>query len=227
MSGWDSPTGSWDSAPEPEGSGSDDQGYQQSQPTAGHRTIRGDEGVLRAGRRSLPVYDQAQNYDPSSGYDQGPGYGQGPRYDQRPGYGQQPGYAQDSGYGQQSGYGPESGYGQDRGHGSQSSYGQQPGYEPATTAAPVVRYGQGPGDEPGYQTGPAPQAGPPVPRRAISAGPQNGVSSGPHASLGYDQAASGPHPAYDSVGGSQAAWPGVDDQPGFSSQQTANHDYGS
>src|SRR5579859_4273425 len=103
MSGWDSPTGSWDSAPEPEGSGSDNQGYQQSQPTAGHRTIRGDEGVLRAGRRSLPGYDQAQNYDPSSGYGQGPGH------DQRPGYGQQSGHGQDSSYGQPSGYGQDRG----------------------------------------------------------------------------------------------------------------------
>src|ERR1700730_17983659 len=114
-----------------------------------------------------------------------------------------------------------------------------------------MRYGQGPGDEQGYHTdprnplgtapqtplgngpqtplgtGPAPQAGPPVPRRAISSRPQNAVSSGPQPSPGYDQAASGAHPAYDSADGSQAAWPGVDDQPGFSSQQTSNHDYGS
>src|SRR5260370_18247333 len=96
MSGWASPTGSWDSGPEPEGSGSDDQGYQQSQPTGGHRTIRGNEGILRTGRRGLPGYDQAQNYDPSSGYDPGSGYGQQPGYGQEAGYGQQPGYAQHS-----------------------------------------------------------------------------------------------------------------------------------
>src|SRR5580704_3888456 len=103
MSGWDSPTGSWDSGPEPEGSGSDDQGYQQSQPTGGHRTIRGNEGILRTGRRGLPGYDQAQNYDPSSGYDPGPGYGQQPGYGQESGHGQQPGYGQDSSHGRPSG----------------------------------------------------------------------------------------------------------------------------
>ncbi len=83
-----------------------------------------------------------------------------------------------------------------------------------------MRYGQGPGDESGYRTeprnplgtgaqtppgsgpqtplttGPAPQAGLPVPRRAISSGPHNPVSSGPQASPGYDQGASGAHPAY-------------------------------
>src|SRR6202044_2349405 len=104
MSGWDSPTGSWDPGPQPEGSGSYDQGYQQSQPTGGHRTIRGNEGVLRAGRRALPGYDQAQSYDQSSGYDQRPGYDQGPGYDQRPGYDQEPGYDQRPGYGQEPGY---------------------------------------------------------------------------------------------------------------------------
>src|SRR5579871_1379533 len=104
MSGWDSPTGNWDSAPEPEGSESDDQGYQQSQPTGGHRAIRGGEGVLRTGRRALPGYDQAQTYNQSSGYDQGSGYSQGS------GYGQQSGYDQTQNYGQNSGYGQDAGY---------------------------------------------------------------------------------------------------------------------
>ena len=105
MSGWDSPTGSWDSGPEPEGSGSDDQGYQQSQPTGGHRTIRGHEGTLRAGRRGLPGYDQAQDYDESSGYDQAQNYDQSSGYDQGSGYGQRPSYGQGSGHSQDSGYG--------------------------------------------------------------------------------------------------------------------------
>src|SRR5579859_5776391 len=172
MSGWDSPTGSWNSGSEPEGSGSDDQGYQQSQATGGHRTIR-------TGRRGLPGYDQAQNYEQSSGHDQGAGY------DQRSSYGPGSSFGQDAGYGQQPGYGQDSGYGQDRG------YGQQPGYEQGTAPAPVMRYGQGAADETIYRTdsrnqpgsGPqatsAPQAGLPVPRRAISSGPQNPVSSGP------------------------------------------------
>jgi hypothetical protein len=68
MSGWDAPTGSWDSGEEPEGSRSHDQGYQQAQPAGGYRTSRGD-GTLRAGRRGLPGYDQAQNYDQTAGYD--------------------------------------------------------------------------------------------------------------------------------------------------------------
>ena len=143
MSGWDSPTGSWDSGPEPEGTGSDDQGYQQSQPTGGQRTIRGDEGVLRTGRRGLPGYDQAQNYDQSSGYGQ------------QPGYGQEPGYAQDPGYPQgAAGYPQQPGYAQDPG------YGHQPGPDPQALSAP-----------------PQAPAGLPVPRRAISSGPQNPVGS--------------------------------------------------
>ena len=70
MSGWDAPPGGWDSGEEPEGSASDDQGYQQAQPAGGQRSARG-EGMLRAGRRGLPGYEQAQNYEPSGGYDQG------------------------------------------------------------------------------------------------------------------------------------------------------------
>jgi hypothetical protein len=67
MSGWDAPTGNWDSGDEPEGPGPEDQGYQQTQPTGAHRATRG-EGILRAGRRGLPGYDQAQNYDQPGGY---------------------------------------------------------------------------------------------------------------------------------------------------------------
>ncbi|HLK73481.1 MAG TPA: hypothetical protein VKU77_07545 [Streptosporangiaceae bacterium] len=208
MSGWDSPAGSWNSGSEPEGSGSDDQGYQQSQATGGHRTIR-------TGRRGLPGYDQAQNYEQSSGYDQGAGYAQ------------QPGYGQDSGYGQ------------DRGYGQQPGYAQQPGYEQGTAPAPVMRYGQGAADETIYRTDsrnqlgsgpqatPAPQAGLPVPRRAISSGPQSPVSSGPQALPGYDQAPSGSHAAYDPADASRTAWAGVDDQAGWASRQTSDQDYGS
>src|ERR1700734_108552 len=98
MSGWDSPTGSWDPGPQPEGSGSYDQGYQQSQPTGGHRTIRGNEGVLRAGRRALPGYDQAQNYDQFSGYDQSSGHDQSSGYDQGSGYGPVRAYGSQPGY---------------------------------------------------------------------------------------------------------------------------------
>src|ERR1700746_2856960 len=105
MSGWDSPTGSWDSGPEPEGSGSDDQGYQQSQRTGVYRTAQGGEAVLRTGRRGLPGYDQAQSYDQSSGYDQGSGYDQSSSYGQGSGYDRSSSYGQGSGYDQGSGYG--------------------------------------------------------------------------------------------------------------------------
>ena len=73
MSGWDAPTGHWDPGDEPEGSGSPDQGYQQTQPTGAHRATRG-EGVLRAGRRGLPGYDQAESHDQPGAYDQPGGY---------------------------------------------------------------------------------------------------------------------------------------------------------
>ena len=75
MSGWDAPTGSWDSPQEPDESGGpDEQGYQQGEPTGGYHTVRGGEGMLRAGRRGLPGYEQAQNYDQgTAGHDQGYG----------------------------------------------------------------------------------------------------------------------------------------------------------
>jgi hypothetical protein len=230
MSGWDSPTGSWDSGPEPEGSGSDDQGYQQSQPTGGYRTVQGGEAVLRAGRRGLPGYDQAQGYDQPQGYAPGSGHGQ------EHGYSQEHGYGPGSGYGQEAGYGPGSGYGQDQGYGPQSGRGQQSGYDAGTSPAPVMRYGQGPQDPlgGGSQTVPAPQAGLPVPRRAISSGPQNTagsgpqntVGSGPQAPLGYDQGSGRAYPGYDPAEGGRAPWPGVDDQPGFGNQQASSRDYG-
>src|SRR5260370_40755074 len=100
MSDRDAPTGSWDSRQEPdEQGGPDDQGYQPGEPTGDYRTVRGGDNRLRAGRRGLPGYEQAQNA-------QGPDYGQQGNGQQ--GYGQQ-GYGQ-QGYGQQ-GYGPGA-YGQ-------------------------------------------------------------------------------------------------------------------
>src|SRR5260370_40370590 len=79
MSGWDAATGSWDSRQEPdEAGGPDDQGYQPGEPTGGHRNVRGGDGRLRAGRRGLPGYEQAQNHDQATAdYDQGPDYRQG------------------------------------------------------------------------------------------------------------------------------------------------------
>ena len=236
MSGWDSPTGSWDSGSEPEGSGSDDQGYQQSQRTGGYRNVQGGEAVLRTGRRGLPGYDQAQGYDQAPGYAQAQGYDQAPGYAHGSGYGREPGYGTDSAYGQESGYRPQSGYGQDQGYGPQSGWGQQPGYEAGTTPASVMRYGQDPLAS-GPQSVSAPQAGLPVPRRAIGSGAQSTVGSGPQstvgsgsqASPGYDQGSSGAYPAYNPAEGSRAPWPGVDDQydqQGFGGQQASSRDHG-
>src|SRR6266566_1958610 len=106
MSSWDAPTGSWDSRQEPDEAGRpEEQGYQQGEATGGYRTMRGGEGRLRAGRRGLPGYEQAENHDQ--------------------GYGQEAGYGQESGYGQQSGYG-QPGYGSGQGYGPDT--GPQPGY---------------------------------------------------------------------------------------------------
>src|SRR6266702_3606421 len=123
MSSWDAPTGSWDSHQEPDESGGpEEQGYEQGEPTGGYRTARGDEGRMRAGRRGLPGYEQAQHYDqPTVAYDQG------------------------SGYGQQAGYGQQPGYGDGPGNGAGS--GQQPGFESGTGGGQIVRYGQRPADD--------------------------------------------------------------------------------
>ena len=105
MSGWDTPTGSWDVHEEPEvPNGPGEQGYQQDQSTAGHRAPRGSEGPPRAGRRGLPGYDQADAYDQAAGYDSGSGYGSA-GYGAGPGYGQQPGYEPATGSGLQPSFG--------------------------------------------------------------------------------------------------------------------------
>ena len=244
MSGWDSPTGNWDSGPEPEGSGSDDQGYQPGQPTGGHRAIRGGEGILRTGPKrparlrpgaKLRSVPRATTSSPATVSPLRPaGYGQ------QPGYGQEPGYGQDSGYGQRSRLRSGSGYGSSPVTASSpvtvrtrlrpaawlrpgSGYGQQPGYgqDPVTASSPVTvsspptassrstarslvtvsspvtarpAYSQQPGLQPAAwvrpaawcrsagPTGAAPCGGLPVPRRAISSGPQSAVGSGPQSS---------------------------------------------
>jgi hypothetical protein len=135
MSGWDAPTGSWDPGADPEDSGPDDQGYQQSQPAGDHRTARGGEGFLRAGRRGLPGYDQAQSYEQSAGHDQGTGYDQRSGYESGSSWGQQPSSGEGSDFWSQTGYGTQA-FGQqtysDPGYGQQPGAGQdahsQPGY---------------------------------------------------------------------------------------------------
>src|SRR5260370_39672188 len=145
MSGWDAPTGSWDSRQEPdEAGGPDDQGYQPGEPTGGHRNVRGGDGRPRAGRGGLPGYEQAQNHDQATAdYDQGPDYRQGSGHGQQ-GHGQQ-------GYGQQ-------GYG--------SGTAPQPGFG-SGTGGQMVRYGQRQADEPPHGSGPHG----PGPQRALGSGP--------------------------------------------------------
>ena len=117
MSSWDAPTGNWESRPEPdEAGGPGEQDYQQGEPAGGHHAGRGGEGRMRAGRRGLPGYDQAQA---QAGY----GYPQQPYQEGYGAYGYQEQYAypQQQGYGQQ-GYGQE-GYPEQQ---YQEPYPQQP-----------------------------------------------------------------------------------------------------
>src|ERR1019366_7722121 len=100
MSGWDAPTGNRASREEPDESGGpDEQGYQPDQPTVGYHAARGGESPLRAGRRGLPGYDQAQSYDQPTDYENGSGYAPGSGYPSGAGYGQGPGYGQQPGFG--------------------------------------------------------------------------------------------------------------------------------
>ena len=150
MSSWDAPTGNWDSRPEPDDAGGPgEQGYQQGEPGGGHHA-RGDQDRLRAGRRALPGYDQAQNSDTGAGaYDQGAGYGQGSGSGQS-GSGQS-GYGQ-SGYGQQPVYDPVSGYG--------PSTAPQPSFGSGSTGGyGADSPGSGGGPQRGYSSGPQRSAG--------------------------------------------------------------------
>jgi hypothetical protein len=170
MSGWDAPTGSWDAREEPEETnGPGEQGYQQDQSTAGHGAARGGERPLRAGRRGLPGYDQAEAHDQAEAYE-GSSYGSG------------------SGYGNASGYGGGSGYGSESGYGPGTGYGQQPVYEPVT----------GSGQQPSFGSGTqAPGTPSSAPRRAIAQGPQRpqaALGPGSSAAVGYDEPRTGPFP---------------------------------
>jgi hypothetical protein len=195
MSSWDAPTGNWDSRQEPDGpSGRDEQGYQQGEPTGGYRTVQDGEGRLRAGRRGLPGYEQAQGYDQApADYHQDSGYGQGS------GYGQQPGYG--------SAIGPQPGYGS----GSRSSGTGQ-----------MVRYGQRPADEPAYGGGPpfdsGPQATPnpldaPSPFGSHASGPQR--PAGPQGAVGYGEGATGAHRQYGAEEPTRSGWSDAGDRQGY------------
>src|SRR5580692_3476493 len=106
MSSWDAPTGNWHAGEEPEELSGPDQ------PTGGHRAQRGTEGPLRAGRRSLPGYEQGEAHDQAPDYDSGSSYGNGPGYGSEPGSGSGSGYQPGSGYGQPPVYEPVTGSGQ-------------------------------------------------------------------------------------------------------------------
>jgi hypothetical protein len=218
MSSWDAPTGSWDSRQGPDEP--DEQGYQQGEPTGGYRTMRGGEGRLRAGRRGLPGYEQAENHDQgAAGYDQG--------YGRDAGYGQQPGYGQSSGYGQQPGYGQPSGYGRPD-TGPQSGYG---GYGSDPLSAPSAQglHTQGPQAAPDPLTAPGPfGSSSSGPRRALGPGPQvpqASPGSGPNGTVGFGDGGTGAYRRYGDEEPTRSGWsepgqpPGYADQPGYGDQQ--------
>jgi hypothetical protein len=169
MSGWDAPTGGWESDEESAGSGSDDQDPRQTQPMGGYRAAGGADRILRPGRRGLPGYDQAQSEQAQS-FDQTVRYNQpqspDQRYDQtwrvdqpassaqtvRDDPGQPAAYDQGSGYPARSGYEPRSGYGQQQPDYSQQGYGQQD-YGQASGYSAQGGYPQGTGAQPGYGAG--------------------------------------------------------------------------
>jgi len=194
MSSWDAPTGSsWDSRQEPDESGGpDEQGYQQGEPTGGYRTVRGGEGRLRAGRRGLPGYEQAQGYDQATvDYRQDSGYGQGSGYGQQPGYGSATG-SQPNPLDAPSSYGSHA-------SGPQRPVGPGP-LEPAGRPDPL---GSGP---PGSYSS--------APRRAIGSS-QAGHGSGQQGVVGYGEGATGAHRQYGADEPTRSGWSDAGDQQGY------------
>jgi hypothetical protein len=219
MSGWDAPTGgSWDSGDEHEGARSDDQGYQQAQPTGGYRAAQGD-GILRAGRRGLPGYDQAQNYDQSAGYGSDPlsagGYDRG-ESGAYPAYGSHEASAtawsgaddkdstqafrppQPAG----AGYGSLPGTGEDYRTQAQGQPGYgQPGYDQPGYAS--QDYGQG---APGYQTEVYPRQGFESSGYAQRGYPDQGYGPTGYGQDGYGQASGGTGTTYQQDSYGQGAY---------------------
>ena len=210
MSSWDAPTGSWDSRQEPdESGGADEQGYQPGEPTGGYPTMRGAEGRIRAGRRGLPGYDQAQSYDQATaGYDQGPGHGQEAGYGQQPGYGAEPGYGPQSGYGSAPNGGPSGGPsgGPNGGQagGQMVRYGQRPPDGPAPGPGARDSFGS---DPLGAPPAPGPRS---APNPLASSDPFGSPASGPQRPLGApveDPLNSGSQSVFD-PGSRRASGPG-------------------
>ncbi len=179
MSGWDAPTGSWDSRQELDEP--DEQGYQQGEPTGGYRALGSGEGRLRAGRRGLPGYEQAQHYDqPTVGYDQGRDYGQPPGYGSQPGYGSTgPLTPLDSGPSGPFSSGPRRAIGSGP-QVPQATPGSGPqgavGYSEAPTGA-YRQYGAGEPTRPGWPDG-GNQPGPTGPTGSTGSGPEYGSPPG-------------------------------------------------
>ena len=196
MSSWDAHTGSWDSRQEPdETGGPGEQGYQQDEPTGEYRAPGG-EGRVRAGRRGLPGYEQAQNYDQASGY--GPG----------PARGQEAGYGRDAGYGQQPGYGPGPRYG------PEDSQPRGPG--PAAGApggGQMVRYGQHQADEPAFGSRPQPGFDPLTAPGTFGSSP-----SGPQGVVDYGEGPTGAYRQYGADEPTRSGWSDANDQRGFGDQ---------
>ncbi len=253
MSGWDAPTGSWDSRPElDESSGPDEQGYQQGEPAGGHRAVRGGEGRLRAGRRGLPGYEQAQNYDQTAGA-QGPGYGEPPGYGQQgygPGTGPQPSFGSGSDAGQMVRYGQgvvgygegataayrqygaddssRSGWsdaGDQQGYGDRQGYGYQPGYGDRPGYSDQPGYGDRPGysDQPGYGSSPGYGARP----GSGSHGSGGEPGYGPPSQLGQDYGQNSFLPNTPSTpGGQPGSGQGYEAQPGYGPPGYGHSGYG-
>jgi hypothetical protein len=242
MSSWDAPTGSWGSQEPDETGGPDEQGYQQGEPTGGYRTLGG-EGRVRAGRRGLPGYEQAQSYDQAaSGYGQGPGYGQEAGYGQQPDYGPGAGYRpeasppRDSGpaggqmvrYGQHRADEPGFGSGPQRGAGpgplsSPPAPGSQSGFDPLTAPGTFGSTPSGPQRPLGPATDDPLNTGPQSvfnsgPRRASGSSPQASPGSGPQGVAGYGE---GPTEAYRQYGADEptrSGWSDANDQHGYGDQ---------
>jgi hypothetical protein len=193
MSSWDAPTGSWDSRQEPDESGGpDEQGYQQGEPTGGYRTVRGGEGRLRAGRRGLPGYEQAQGYDQATvEYHQDSGYGQGSGYGQQPGYGSATG-PQPNPLDAPSPFGSHA-------SGPQRPVGPGP-LEPAGRPDPLTS-----GPPGSFSSGP---------RRAIGS-PQAAHGSGSQGVVGYGEGATGAHRQYGADEPTRSGWSDAGDQQGY------------
>jgi len=228
MSGWDAPTGSWDSRQEPdEAGGPDDQGHQPGEPTGGYRTVRGGDARLRAGRRGLPGYEQAQNYEQGPDYGQ-QGYGSGTG-GQMVRYGQRETDESRFGSGQHGtvGVGPH-GTGPQRAMGSgplssPPAQGSQAAVDPLTAPGTFSSGPQDPlGPQSTFDSGPRRAIGPVPPSPQV---PQASLGSGPQGVVGYGEQPTAAYRQYGADEPTRSGWSDAPDQqrygdrPGYGDQQ--------